>query len=198
MAAVKYKKKLLSDFFYMRSGSSGSSCISLSCKPHQHSFCSPLPPHSLTDCHRVMELEWGHQWEVVRGPNLSVTLPICDNRGEKWAYVTVQISSVILHMLEPRHQARETRCVCVSSFSSTFPVADPLKQDQFLKVADMKQNNLFSNEQKGEKSDPDMITSFRVHVLLFRWQNGTRDLPHLCWHASKSKRTLPFCKIPAI
>ena len=81
------------------------------------------------------------------------------------------------------------------SFSPTFTVwGGP----RFLKVADMKQNGLFNYEPKGEKNDLDTIRSLRVHILLCHWQKWTSDLHHPPWQESKSKRTPPFCKIPAI
>lgn len=63
--------------------------------------------HSLTDCHRVMELEWGHQWEVGERSIPELHTPdIWQPRREVVLYDCEDKQRNSIHVVEWRHRQR--------------------------------------------------------------------------------------------
>ncbi len=152
-----------------------------------------------------MQLKWGHQWEVVRGPYLSFTPQTFDNRGQKWSCVTVKLdkgrkaNSVILR----EHLQCCAGAVSVfaseeNSFISMHVFIFSLSLLGCTRFWKLQIWNRMSFSIRRGKNGLDTIRSLRAHILLCRGQKWTSDLHHLCWQEPKSKRTLAFCKIPAI
>lgn len=80
--------------FHVCRGTLSPSCVTFAASHSSRHSCSLFfraQLCGLTDCHSVMELEWGHQRAAVRGPYLSFTLQTSDDRGEKWLYRTVKL-----------------------------------------------------------------------------------------------------------